>query len=182
MRASAPGALALSFQKPGKVTIGAGGLLAVIGLFLQSAPAQAATLTVAYPMSGVSVSVPASCLASATHLAFGDYTGAMAVATATVTVNCTGTTPYAVGLDAGLSAGATVTTRRLTGPGGATLAYGLFQDKARTVNWGEATGGDSYWGVGTGEPQTLTLYAAEAAGQASTPGTYADKITITVSY
>ncbi len=144
--------------------------------------ARAATLVAVAPGAGVSVSVPASCGASATPIAFGAYTGVLAVASATVTVTCTGTTRYAVGLDAGTSAGATVTTRRLTGPGGGVLAYRLFQDEARTVNWGEAAGADARRGVGTGAAQTLTVYAAEAAGQTPAPGAYSDTITITVSY
>jgi spore coat protein U-like protein len=132
--------------------------------------------------SGVSASVAHSCGATATPLAFGPYTGVLVVATATVTVNCTETTPYAVGLDAGSSTGATVTTRSLTGPGGAKLAYGLFQDKPRTINWGDTMGVDTHRGVGNSRPQTLTVYAAEPAGQYPTPGHYADTIMITVSF
>ena len=51
----------------------------------------------------------------------GTYTGVVANATATVTVTvtCTNTTPYNIGLDAGLTSGATVLTRKLVGPGGA---------------------------------------------------------------
>jgi spore coat protein U-like protein len=38
----------------------------------------------------------------------------------------------------------------MTGPAGATLNYQIFQNSSRTVNWGNATGVDTYSGTGTG--------------------------------
>ncbi len=142
----------------------------------------AATLTATVSASGVSASVHASCGVAAKPLAFGSYAGARVVARTTITVTCTEMTPYAVGLDAGSSSGATVTTRHMTGPGGAKLAYGLFQNEARTVIWGDSLGVDTSRGVGSGAAQMLTVYAVEAAGQAPLPGHYADTITIIMTY
>ena len=53
-----------------------------------------------------------------------------------MTVTCTNTTTFNIGLNAGTATGATVTTRKMTGPASATLNYKLFRDSARTQNWG----------------------------------------------
>jgi spore coat protein U-like protein len=88
---------------------------------LASRPALAATATTTF---GVNATVQATCLVSATAMAFGTYTGAVATSTSAVSVTCTNTTPYNVGLSAGLATGATVTTRSMTGPAAALLRPG----------------------------------------------------------
>ena len=94
--------------------------LGFLALGLVARPAFAATVTTPF---GVSATVQATCLVSATALAFGTYTGVVANSTSTVSVTCTNTTPYNVGLSAGLATGATVTTRKMTGPASALLNY-----------------------------------------------------------
>ena len=84
--------------------------------------------------------------------------------TSTTTVTCTNTTPYNVGFNAGTAPGATVTTRKMTGPGGALLAYALYQDAAHTINWGNTIGTDTETGTGNGSGQTLTVYG-QAGGR-----------------
>jgi len=115
-------------------------------------------------------------------MAFGTYTAAAASSTSTVSVTCTNTTPYNVGLNAGSAAGATVTTRSMTGPGSALLGYSLFSDSARIVNWGQTIGTDTVTGAGNGSAQALTVYGQVAAGQYLAPGAYTDTITATVTY
>src|SRR5262249_56597254 len=100
----------------------------------------------------------------------------------TITVTCTNTSPYNVGLDPGTATGATVTTRKMSGPGGALLAYALYQDAAHTKNWGNTVGTDTVAGTGNGNAQSLTVYGQVAAGQYVTPGAYADTITATITY
>lgn len=150
------------------------------GLALGLAPdsAIAATATTTF---GVTATVQATCLISATTMAFGTYTGVVANSTSTVSVTCTNTTPYNVGLDAGLATGATVTTRKMAGTGGALLNYALYSDSARTLNWGNSSGS---WvaGTGNGSAQTLTVYGQVAAAQYLAPGSYSDTITATVNY
>lgn len=141
--------------------------------------AQAATATTTFQ---VTANVTATCQIAATNLAFGSYAGVQTDATSTITVTCTNTTPYNVGLDAGTSTGATVTTRAMTGPGGATLGYALYSDGARTVNWGNTVGTDTVAGTGTGSAQTLTVYGRIPAGSLPAPGAYTDTITATVTY
>src|SRR5436305_1507146 len=93
--------------------------LSILALGLASTPANAVTtVTTTF---GVSATVQATCLVSATALAFGTYTGVVANSTSSVSVTCTNTTPYNVGLSAGLATGATATTRKMTGPASALL-------------------------------------------------------------
>ena len=141
--------------------------------------AVAATTTTTF---AVTATVQATCLVSATPLAFGTYTGAVANSTSAVSVTCTNTTPYNVGLSAGLATGATVTARKMTGPASALLAYALFSDAARTVNWGQTIGTDTVTGTGNGSAQAITVYGQVAAAQYVAPGAYNDTITATVTY
>ena len=54
---------------------------------------------------------------AANNLGFGTYTGSAIAPTTTLSVTCTNGTTYNVGLNAGTSAGATVSARAMTGPG-----------------------------------------------------------------
>ncbi len=132
----------------------------------------------------VSTDVVTSCNVSATPLSFGSYTaGAVSNATSLITVACSNTAPYNVGLDAGAGIGATVTSRSMTGPTGSLpLHYSLFQDSAHTRNWGDTVGTDTVTGTGNGSGQTLTVYGQIASGQGNRPGAYTDTITVTVTY
>jgi len=149
----------------------------VLGLAIK--PAAAATATTTF---GVTATVQSTCLVSATSMAFGTYTGAVATSTSAVSVTCTNTTPYNVGLSAGLSTGATVTTRQMTGPASALLGYALFSNAGHTVNWGQTIGTDTVTGTGNGAAQALTVFGQVTAGQFVAPGAYTDTITATVTY
>ncbi len=123
-----------------------------------------------------------TCAISATNLSFGDYTQAQLDGQSAITLSCTNTTPWAVGLSQGTSPGATVTTRKMTGPGGASLPYALFQDAARTVNWGNTVGIDTVHGTGTGDAQTLNVYGRVPALQTAGSGIYQDMIIATLTF
>jgi spore coat protein U-like protein len=144
-----------------------------------SSPAMAATSTTTFT---VSTTIQATCLVSATSLAFGTYTGLVADSASTVSVTCTNTTPYNIGLNSGTASGATVTARKMAGPNSALLNYSLFTDTSRTLNWGETAGTDTVSGTGNGSAQTLTVYGRIPAGQYLAPGNYSDTITATVTY
>jgi spore coat protein U-like protein len=150
-----------------------------IWMCLLANPSSAATATTTF---SVTATVQATCLISANTLAFGTYTGVQIAATTTVQVTCTNTTPYNVGLNPGTSTGATVTTRKMTGPASATLNYALTQDIGHVTNWGQTVGTDTEAGTGNGSAQTLTVYGLLAAGQYPAPGAYSDTITATVTY
>src|SRR5437762_678389 len=93
----------------------------------------------------VQVTLAATCAINSTAtLNFGSQgvLSANVDQTSTVQVQCTNTTPYNIGLDAGTSSGATVTTRKMTSSG-ATVSYSLYRDAAHTLNWGETIGTDT---------------------------------------
>jgi spore coat protein U-like protein len=142
-------------------------------------PADATTTTTTF---AVTATVIATCTVSATALGFGNYTGVVDPATSTITVTCTNTSPYNVGLSAGLATGATVTTRKMTGPASALLGYGLFSDAAHATNWGVTVGTDTVAGTGNGNAQTITVFGQIPAGEFVAPGAYADTITATVTF
>ncbi len=91
--------------------------------------------TVTATMS-VSAAVVATCTVSANPLAFGNYSGVAVAQQTTLLVQCTPSTHYNVGLNAGTGSGATTTTRVITG-GPGKLDYQLFQNVARTINWSD---------------------------------------------
>ncbi|HEY1962441.1 MAG TPA: spore coat U domain-containing protein, partial [Rhizomicrobium sp.] len=92
-------------------------------------------------------------------------------------------TPWNVGLNQGTFSGATVTSRKMSGPGSASLSYSLYQDAARTRNWGNTVGTDTVPGTGTGTAQSLTVYGRVPGSQtAAVPGSYADTIVVTLTY
>lgn len=124
----------------------------------------------------------ATCSISATSLNFGTYTGAVLDATSTLTITCSNTTPYNVGLGVGTGTTSTVTNRKMSGPASAILNYALFRNSARTQNWGLTVGTDTVAGTGSGSAQAITVYGRVAAGQSVVPGAYTDTIVATVVY
>lgn len=154
-------------------------LMAALAVGATAAPGRAATATTTFQ---VTATVAATCLITATNLNFGTYSGVLADHTSALTVTCTDDTPYNVGLDAGTAPGATVTTRRMSGPGGAHLGYTLSQDAAHTINWGKTVGTDTESGTGNGSAQVLTVFGQVAAGEFVRPGAYVDTITATITF
>jgi spore coat protein U-like protein len=152
-----------------------------IGLLASLAPGLSAIAATADSTVTISATVQATCTQTVTPLAFGTYTGVVLPGTATITVTCTNTTPYDIGLDSGLSTGATVTTRAMTAAG-ATLNYVLTSDAAHAINWGNTVGVDSIHVVATLTPIVTTIYGQVAVGQFVAPGAYTDTIAATVTY
>jgi spore coat protein U-like protein len=139
-------------------------------------------ITTATAQFSVTATIVKGCSASATNLAFGNYTGAVNNSTSTVSVNCTSGTAYTVGLSTGLATGATVTNRSMTSPGSALLHYGLYSNSGHTINWGNTSGTNWVSGTGNGAAQPLTVYGQIPAGEYVTPGSYTDTITVSVTY
>ncbi len=134
----------------------------------------------------VKITVQHSCTVSPATLAFGNYTsGASSALDAVVNiqVTCTNTTPYKVGLDAGIGPSATVSTRKMTS-GANTLNYSLYQNASRTILWGNTIAGtaNTVSGTGTGMSQQLSVYGRVFSGQVVTAGSYSDKVTIMVYF
>ena len=143
--------------------------------------ANAATTTASF---GVSITLQKACLInSASAMAFGSNSNSLTSntdSTSAISVLCTATTPYTIGLDQGTATGATTSTRKMVF-GASTVNYSLYSDSARTTNWGNIIA-DSVSGIGTGVPVSTTVYGRVPVQAAPAPGTYTDTITVTVTY
>src|SRR5262249_28212807 len=121
---------------------------------------------------------------SASTLNFGGSQGLLLSnvdQTSTLQVQCTDTTPYNIGLNAGTGAGATVGVRKLTS-GGATINYSLYSDAGHTTVWGNTISTDTVAASGNGSSQSYTIFGRVPAQATPVPGTYTDTITVTVTY
>lgn len=149
-------------------------------LCLPAIEAWAATATSTFQ---VQINIQAACTVSgATDMNFGNV-GVLAAnidTTSTITVQCTASTPYTIGLNAGLNGGS-VTTRQMSGAGGL-VNYTLSRDGARTQNWGETIGTDTIAGTGNGASQAYTVYGRVPPQTTPSPALYSDTITVTVTY
>lgn len=152
----------------------------VLLISIVSLPGFAATTTGNLP---INATVAAACIfGNMTSVNFGNYTGVVNNATGGIEVNCTNGTTYNISLGPGTFAGATVTTRRMTGTPSGNLAYALYRDTARTQNWGQTIGTDTVAGTGTGAIQLYTVYGQVAAGLTPVAGSYNDTVLITITY
>lgn len=134
-----------------------------------------------------------TCSISATALAFGQYVPSRNEAsdlTATVVVTCftSGEEPVPVEGSIALAAGGTAGQRELS-DGSKRLRYQLFVDPARTIPWGDGSGGSqtqSFSGMASGVTPfraSVTVYGRLLARQAAAPvGSYTDQITAVLNY
>lgn len=156
--------------------------LAMTAALLVAAPLSAATVGTTF---NVTTSVVSACSVSAANLGFGNYDPLAVLntdGTTTVTVTCSLLAPYNIGLDAGLH-GSSVSTREMQLDGESdTLGYALFRDALRTLNWGNTVGTDTLSGIGTGLALPTVVYGRISAQQNVPVGSYADTITVTVTY
>jgi len=137
----------------------------------------------ASPAFQVSVNYLGSCQVSSGTLSFGTQSllNANIDASSSISVTCTAAAPYTVAMGPGLAPGATTSTRQMLGPGGL-IGYRLFRDSARTLNWGNQTGVDTYAGTGTGAAQTIPVYGRIPPQSPVSPGTYQDTVIVTLTY
>lgn len=158
-----------------------GSIALVAALALSGAEAQAATTTTTF---AVQMTITASCVInSASTLNFGS-SGVLSAnidQTSTLQVQCTNTTPYNIGMNAGTGTGATVAVRKMTS-GGNTINYTLYSDSGRTTVWGNTVGTDTIAATGSGAAQSYTVYGRVPAQTTPTPAAYTDTITVTVTY
>ncbi|TIN25919.1 MAG: spore coat U domain-containing protein [Mesorhizobium sp.] len=153
--------------------------LAIPALFGGEASATTTTTNMTVQMT-----ITASCtISSASTLNFGS-SGVIAAnvdQTSTVQVQCTNTTPYNVGLDAGTGSGATVAARKMTN-GASTITYSLYSDSGRTTVWGSTIGTNTVSATGTGSAQSFTVYGRVPTQSTPAPAAYTDTVTVTVTY
>lgn len=149
-------------------------------IILMSRPVFAATTTANLP---INATVAADCIfGNITSVNFGNYTGVQNDATGSLEVNCTNGTTYSISLGPGTFAGATTTTRRMTGAPSGSLTYALYQNIGRTTNWGNTIPTDTVAGTGTGVIQPYTVYGRIVAGLTPAAGSYNDTVLITITY
>jgi spore coat protein U-like protein len=144
-------------------------------------PTNAATATSTFT---VQMTVTASCVINrAPTLSFGSQGVITANVdnTSTLQVQCTNTTPYNIGLDAGTGTGATVAARKMTS-GGATITYSLYSDSGHSTVWGNTVGTNTVSATGNGASQSFTIYGRVPPQTTPAAATYTDTITVTVTY
>jgi len=160
------------------------GLLA--GLACIGGPAAATTTTSTF---AVQLTIQAQCVINSTATLNFGTAGVLGGAggttntdqSTTFAVQCTNTTPFTIGLDAGTTTGGSTTVRKLLNSGSsATVNYTLWQDSGRTINWG--TGSAALSDTGTGASVTYTVYGRIPPQTTPAPGSYSDTITVTVTY
>ncbi|MCA8493250.1 Csu type fimbrial protein [Burkholderia arboris] len=155
------------------------------GFYLLGAPTCASLTTSngTFPFSATA-NVINNCNISATNVSFGTASVLSGTLTATgsITAQCTNGDAWKIALDGGSTGNVTARGMQRSG-GGGTINYGLYTDAARSIAWGDGTGGSSTaTGVGTGTSQVVTVYGAVPAQTTPAPGNYSDKITATISF
>lgn len=136
---------------------------------------------VARPEFDVTASPAAGCSITSSDLTFpavGVLTAAIQ-AEASLSVTCTNKTTYSVGIDNGIS-GTSPTARKMTSAAGTSITYGLYRNAARTLAWGGS--GQTASGTGTGGSQTMTVYGIVPVQTTPAPGTYSDRVVVTLTY
>ncbi|MCA8493247.1 spore coat U domain-containing protein [Burkholderia arboris] len=159
-----------------------------IGLSTPAADAATYSNGTATATFNVTLTLQPNCMITANPLAFGTN-GVLSAAInqqTTVSVTCTNTTPYNVGLDAGTVTGSTVASRLMagtaTGNTTTTVGFQLYQDAGRTTVWGNTQGTDTVAGTGTGSAQALTVYGQVPTQATPKPDTYQTTVTATVYF
>lgn len=142
----------------------------------------------------VSASVVASCvISSVTGLAFGNYDPANVNATTalnatgSIVVKCTKGDAVTVTLDQGQNAATGSTcaapSRRMKDSATDYLPYNVYQNNGYSTVWGCATTDQQGFTSATAlTPTTLTVYGSIPAGQDVPINSYADTITVSVSF
>ena len=134
----------------------------------------------------VTLTLVANCVIAANPLSFGTAQGVLTSnvsVNTTLSVTCSNTTPYNVGLNAGTGTGSLGTTRYMSGTGSntATVAFNLFQASGSTL-WGNTQGTNTLGGIGNGTAQTLTVYGQVPTQTTPMPDAYKSTITATVYF
>jgi spore coat protein U-like protein len=132
-----------------------------------------------------------ACTVSTLGVAFGAYSSIRNISresTGSIDVSCTDQVGNTVSYAIALTAGTGSYSARQMASGANRLAYNLFTDSARTLVWGDGTGGtsilsDSYTLATSPTVRSYPVYGRIPGGQNLTKvGTYSDSITVTVTF
>jgi spore coat protein U-like protein len=161
---------------------------AVTSLFLSAGIASAATTTPGTAMN-VSATVNAYCaINSVGAIGFTSFnpTAGDQTARSDISVNCTNTTQFDIGLSLGIGTNASLSTGRVMTNGSNTLTYQLYSDSAMSSVWGDTVNTNTVRltgaGFGTGTTKTATVYAKIPSQPNAVPAAYTDTVTVTVTY
>lgn len=117
--------------------------------------------------------------------AFNPSTGDQ-TSSSSISVNCTNTTPFDIGLSLGSGTNASLTTGRVMTSGNNTLIYQLYSDSGYSTVWGDTVGTNTVRltgaGFGTNTAKTATVYAKIPSQPNAVPASYTDTVTVTVTY
>ena len=134
-------------------------------------------------IAGIPTAHAAACTVSTSGLNFGNYDVFSSLnddVTGTINVNCPSGTNYSIWLSSGTSG--TYSSRSMTN-GPYTLSYNLFTDPTRLTIWGDGSAGTgTFSGAGTGSIIGTPVYGRIPAGQNAYVGSYADSVTVTVTF
>jgi spore coat protein U-like protein len=135
--------------------------------------------------------IASACTVQSGSLAFASTSvlSATEQGTGSVSVACSGAAPYSVGLGPGTYASGSQ-RRMYSAVTNNYVAYNLYTDAADTSPWSttlSATSctngtGTCALGIGSGSYQTVPVYGTVPAQAAAAAGSYADSVTVTVTY
>lgn len=105
-------------------------------------------------------------------------------ATSSVSVTCSNTVPYNIGLNAGTGAGSTVANRYMDGASAAgnKVLFNIYQNAGHSTVWGSSQGVDTLSGIGNGTAQAISVYGQIPIQTTPQPDTYKSTITATVYF
>ncbi len=134
----------------------------------------------------VTMRIVADCAIAVNGIDFGQTQGVLATAvtsSSNISVTCSNTTPYNIGLNAGTGTGSSGTARYLSGTGAntGTVRFNLYQAPGASP-WGNTQGTDTLGGTGNGSAQNLTVYAEIPAQATPAPDSYKSTVTATVYF
>lgn len=142
------------------------------------------TATAGVGFSGARATVSNACVVSisATDLNFGTTASLSSPvdSTSTISLNCPPNTAWRMGLSNGQHAQGT--QRRMAGPGGQFVNYELYRNAGRTQRWGNDTSGGTDTVNGPSGTNTFTVHGRVPAQAVPAAGTYADTVTVTLTY
>lgn len=135
----------------------------------------------------VSIAIENSCELAVGNVVFPtrDTLAANIDGIASGSVTCSNIGAYTVAFDNGAGTGATLDSRKMTGPSAATINYVLARDTNRTELLGSGVGAVTIGGTssGNGTANAFTVYGRVAGGQNPKPiGNYLDTVTATVTF
>jgi len=159
-------------------------VLAAVPLFVGAASYANGSKTATFD---VTMKIIEDCTIATAPLDFGQSQGVLATTVTgntTISVVCTNTTPYNLGLNAGTGTGSNGTTRYMSGQAAGntgTVQFNLYQTSGSGV-WGNTQGTNTRGGTGSGAAQTITVYGEVPAQNTPAPDTYRSTITATVYF